>query len=382
MPEGTEDAVKVRHGVDPQTRRAWVNTEVNFQAKGNATLFAVGPLAVRINTPRFEAEARMEGDLKGIRQRKVRGQLLGDWLLQIGGFPLITFKQTPLEFDEAGRVNFRVNPSNVQLAPALDFINDLMSTISPGGLTTRFDGDGVVSTLDLPIPDTQIGAFGFSGLRLGASLALRYGGDFNIGVTASLGRRDAPFTLTVFILGGAGYLELGSRYYPSTGKVAATADMAIAVSASLAIALGPIRGGVAVYVGVTANYDSLRGGGLVVGLMFMVRGHVSVLSIASATITLRLDGQYQGGAMVGRGHLEIKIKICWCFTLEVSESVTYTLGRVGSNKRAWLGGPQPVAQIAQLGGIPALAASDSGTKEGFKPELLADRINDYFEMLI
>lgn len=382
MPEGSSDAVKVRHGLDKQTRRAWVNTEVNFQAKENATLFAVGPLAVMVNQPRFRADARMEADLQGIQQRKVSGELRGDWLLQIGGFPLITFKQTPLTFDEAGRIDFKVNPQDVQLAPALDFINDLMTTISPGGLSTRFDGDGVVSTLDLPIPDTQLGAFGFSGLRLCASLALRFGGgDFNIGVTAGLARRDAPFTLTVFILGGAGYLELGSRYHPSTGKVAATADMAIAVSASLAIALGPIRGGVAVYLGVTANYDSERGGGLVVGLMFMIRGHVSVLSIASATITLRLDGQYQNGAMVGRGSLEIKIKICWCFTLEVSESVTYTLGSTsGGSQRSWLEGPQPVAQLASLHGMPSVMAATQ--PDEVRKKLLKMAVEDYLDMLV
>lgn len=382
MPGGSGDAVKVRHGLDPQTRRAWVNTEINFQSSENATLFAVGPLAVRVNQPRFQAEARMEADLQKIRKKKVSGELRGDWLLQIGGFPLITFKQTPLTFDDAGRINFQVNPKDVVLAPALDFINELMTTISPGGLTTRFDGDGVVSTLDLPIPDTQIGAFGFSGLRLCASMALRYSNDFSIGVTAGLARRDAPFTLTIFILGGAGYLELGSRYVPATGKVYATADMAIAVSASLAIALGPIRGGVAVYIGVTANYDSQRGGGLVVGLMFMVRGHVSVLSIASATITLRLDGQYQNGAMVGTGHLEIKIKICWCFTLEVSESVTYTLGRVGSSKQrqTWLGGPQPVEQLASLQGIAGTGAA-AEPKDKINPRLLWMAVEDYLDML-
>jgi hypothetical protein len=233
----------------------------------------------------------------------------------------------------------------------------------------------------MPIPDTQIGAFGFSGLRLGASLALRFGGQegFNIGVSALLGRQDAPFNLTIFILGGGGYLEVGSRYFPSTGRVESMADLAITASASLAIALGPIQGGVAVYVGVTASYNSSRGGGLYVGLLFMIRGHVSVLSIASATITLRLQGVYQEGALVGSGHLEIKIKICWCFTLEVSESVTYTLGRVGSSRQAALGGPRPVAQIASLGG--AMAADAQAVPE-FKPELLRQRINDYFLMLV
>lgn len=377
------DSVKVRHGVDQQTRRAWLNVDVGFQAPGNATLFAVGPLAVRINQPYFGAEARVVASVEGVQERQVKGRLSGTWQLQVGGFELISFKETPLEFDEAGRIRFDVDPRNVQMTPALDFINSLLTSLSPGGLTIRFDGSGVVSTLDLPIPDTQIGAFGFSGLRLGASLALRYGGSgsggFNIGVTASLGRRDAPFNLSIFILGGGGYLELGSRYYPSTGQVEATADLAITASASLAIALGPIRGGVAVYVGVTATYSSLSGGGLYVGLLFMVSGYVSVLSIASATITLRLDAQYQGGALVGQGHLEIRIKICWCFTLEVSESVTYTLGRAGSSKTSALGGPRAVAQIASLAGV---SGADLPDLTEFDPQLLKLRVNDYFFMLV
>jgi hypothetical protein len=382
MPD-TGENVKVRHGVDRQTRRAWVNVNVGFQAKQSATLFAVGPLAVLINQPQFLAEARIEVGLDGSQEKRVKGLLSGDWQLQIGGFQLITFEQTPLEFDEAGRIRFEVDPRRVKLAPAMEFINDLLTSMSPGGLTTRFEGTGVVSSLDMPIPDTQVGAFGFSGLRLGAALALRFGGKegFSIGVSAFLGRLDAPFNLTIFILGGGGYLELGSRYFPSTGRVESTADLAITASASLAIALGPIRGGVAVYVGVTASYNSGRGGGLYVGLLFMIRGHVSVLSIASATITLRLQGTYQEGALVGSGYLEIKIKICWCFTLEVSESVEYTLGRVGSSERSAIGGSQAVAQLASLGG-PSAGVLPPHELPEFKPELLLERLNAYFLMLV
>jgi hypothetical protein len=388
-----DDRIKVKHGLDPQSRQAWVSVTADFDIPGAQKLFALGPLAVQIDTPHFHAETRIEGGAgpgaagpAGPVSRRVRGSLKGDWKLQIGGFELITFKATLLEFDEAGQLHFHIEPRNVQLAQALQFVNALLTSISPGGVTTRFDGDGVVSTLDLPIPDTQLGAFGFSGLRLGASLALRFGGDsgFNIGVSASLARRDAPFTLTIFILGGAGYLELGSRYYPATGKVAATADMAIAVSASLAIALGPIRGGVAVYVGVTASYNSALGGGLAVGLLFMVRGYVSVLAIASATIELSLTGKYQGGALIGTGSLDISIKICWCFTLEVHQSVTYTLGSAGSGSGASgaLRQPQPVTRMARLGGGITVPEAPAAVLQGLDPAALASAIDDYFSMLV
>lgn len=158
--------VKIRHGLDPQTRRAWVQADVDVEIAKTATMFALGPLAVRINQPRFTAQVRMEADIHGVQQRRVRGRLAGDWRLEVGSFELITFSRTPLEFDESGRLEFDIQPRNVKLAPAMDFLNQLLSSLSPGGLTIRIDGTGVVCSLDLPIPDTQLGAFGFSGLRL------------------------------------------------------------------------------------------------------------------------------------------------------------------------------------------------------------------------
>lgn len=386
MPGGAAEGIRVTHGVDLQTKRAWVRVDADTKLGGDATMFSVGPLTVLVKQPRFTALAKMEVDENGGVRRKVEGRLIGDWQLVVGGFDVITFRDTGLEFDENGRIDFKVDPKRVELAEVLAFVNDLLSQISPGGLTIRFDADGVVASLDLPIPDTQLGAFGFASLTLSASMALRFGGGFNIGVTAGLARRDAPFTLTIFILGGGGYFELGSRYFPATGRTDATMDLAIAASASLAIALGPIRGGVAVYVGVTAQYSTGQAGGLTVGILFMVRGHVSVLCIASATVVLRLDAQYAGGSLVGIGSVDIEIRICWCFELKVHESVRYLLAGSG-DAQAWIGGPRALAQIAGVGpqAIEAALASPAANEASLNTDEIDElirRVGDYISMLL
>ena len=66
--------------------------------------------------------------------------------------------------------------------------------------------------------------------------------------------------------------------------------------------------------------------------------------------------------------------------------MTYTLGRVGSNRpsQAWLGGPRPVAQLASLQGV---GAGGTGERtpvviEKINPELLKTKVENYLDMLV
>jgi hypothetical protein len=102
----------------------------------------------------------------------------------------------------------------------------------------------------------------------------------------------------------------------------------------LAISLGPIKGGVYVYLGITADLDlQSKGGGkgLTMGVMLLIRGVVDILGIVSAEVALLLEVNYNNGLLIGRGTISIKIKICWCFTLKIRRSVEY---KIGSNGRS------------------------------------------------
>src|SRR5260370_9420120 len=109
--------------------------------------------------------------------------------------------------------------------------------------------------------------------------------------------------------------------------------MAVTASASLAISLAVISGGVYVYFGATANYNT-NGQGLTFGVMILVRGEVSILGIVSASISLLLEATYGDGTLIGHGRLSIKIQICWCFTLEANEDVTYPPRKGGARNAA------------------------------------------------
>jgi hypothetical protein len=104
--------------------------------------------------------------------------------------------------------------------------------------------------------------------------------------------------------------------------------MALDASAALSIALGPISGAVHVNLGMRFAFNSGKGD-LSLGIFLLIGGEVSILGIVSASILLRLDATYENGSFTCRGLFSIQIKICWCFTLSVSEEVSCHLGSGG-----------------------------------------------------
>jgi hypothetical protein len=340
LPETASSGVHVRHGADPQSRRAWVEADIDVPIS-NATLFSFVPLQVDVVSPQFKAHARFEVTPDGVTQRVASGTITADWVMRVGGAEIVTFRQTRLLFDEQGNVRFDIAAKNVQLAPVMSFLNSVMQTV-PGsgtGFSVRFIPPAAAEArLDLALPAMNFGTVGIANLSLAAGMKLDALDDFSIGLTFSLGRRQTPFTLTIFILGGSGYIDTSLVYHPLSKTLACHVDIGLMASASLAIALGPIRGGVFIYLGVTAAFDS--GGStsrpLTIGIVLLMRGDVCLLGIVQVNVSLLLEAQYDGstGVLRGHGHLDVSIKICWCFTLNISADVSYDFRAGGfSNNR-------------------------------------------------
>jgi hypothetical protein len=200
--------------------------------------------------------------------------------------------------------------------------------------------------LDLPIPDMQGVTSGVTGLRLGASLALLFQDGFQIQVGCSLGRPEAPFSVAFFVIGGGGYLQTSLTYTPDKGSIVFAVSLAVTASASIALSLGPIHGGVFIYLGITANFSS-AGNSNSFGVVYIIRGEVCLAGIISAFVSLSLSATYsaQSGTLTGIGRLVVRIKICWCFTFEIDQSVTYTLKNGGVHKAQI---PSPRTYLASL----------------------------------
>jgi hypothetical protein len=328
--------VKVQHGIDAQRRRAFVKAEVNFDLDKTATILDFGPVRLDLPTANFHSFLSIAATESGIDERQVSGSLFGTWRLALSGIEILSLTGSTLLFDDHGGLHFQIDPFGVKLPDFLKFVTEkLAGLIDPNsGLSFGSIPKGFRCTLDLPVPDTGGLTTGVSGLRLSTSLALLFDGDFQIELGCGLGRPEAPFNVAFFILGGGGYLTTALLYTPSKGQLACTINFAITASASLAIALGPIRGGVYVYLGVTAKFQT-GGSANAFGVVFVIRGDVSLCGIVSASITLSLSASYKpdDGTLTGTGRLVISIKICWCFTLSIDESISYSL-KAGNAKQS------------------------------------------------
>ncbi|MFT3785438.1 MAG: hypothetical protein QM770_04645 [Tepidisphaeraceae bacterium] len=226
----------------------------------------------------------------------------------------------------------------MRLQGALSFLADLLSTFvdSDEGFSFAMTPRSARSTLSLPLPDIQAGAFGMANLNLGCWFEVGFGagekGGFDFTMTTGLrvGRREAPFTLIIFILGGAGWFETEVTYSPTSGKFLARVSIAIFASAGLGVALGPVRGSVFAYFGINADFlaKSNEGTQLSVAIVIIFRGEVSLLGFITVSLCLTLEARYQsGGGLTGTGTVSYKIKIGWFFKIEVNASVSYSFGK-------------------------------------------------------
>lgn len=347
MPSMSSDRVKVTHGINPETRSGWMKVKVDVPFEGQpVTVFSMAGVNLRLLQARFEAEIQIESAEGQPPRQMVKGSITGDWDLQVGGFPVAVFAKCSLIFEEGGKIRFDISPDRVKLQQVLAFLSDLIKKFgySDQGFSVAITPTGIRTVLDLPLPDVQAGAFGIANLNLGLAFGIEIPGEFRLSTQLSVGRRDAPFTLTIFILGGAGYFELDVSYTPRTKALSSTVNIGIFAAASLAIALGPIKGGIYAYFGITVQYtaSSHSAGRLTIGLLLLFRGEVRVLGIVTVSLTLALEALYTpGGGLVGRGRVSLKIKICWCITISVSAQVEYRFGKKAGSEA--LAAPAPEA---------------------------------------
>jgi hypothetical protein len=348
------DKVRVTHGLDQQSKRPYVRGDIDVQMTEVATVFTIGPVCLQVVTAHFQANTLVDVGVDGSIRRKVSGKISGQWRLAVSNQPIVTLKDTTLSFDDSGQIQFAVSPAGVELPGAMAFVSELAKAYKgkDSGLSIGLLPDGFQSVLKLPIPNTQAGTSGISNLTIGALFSVRFvkGQGFQLSVGFSLARPDAPFSLTVFILGGGGYLEALATYSPNTGQIGCEVSLSVTASASLAISLGPISGGVYVYLGMTGHFAT-GGPGLTLGMIVLIRGEVNILGIVSAAVSLLLEATYnsQSGELAGHGQLSISIKICWCFTLDINEEVHYTLGSNASQTSEVFDRP-PANLVAALPG--------------------------------
>jgi len=355
-PDGLKDKVKVTQSFDKQTGRGWVQADVRVPVDGPSTLFDAGALKVSLRDVLLTAQVRIEAGVSGTPSQRQSGKLVGTWDLTLGGSPLISFEETQLSFDESGKTHFSLDPTKVRMNGVLSMLSDVLKSFSTdgSGFKLRLKEEngmpvGVEALLDLLLPDLAFGACALTNLRFRVCFELVALPEFAIGLQVSICQKTAPFTLTVFVLGGGGWFVARGRYLPLTNRLTTAVSIGLSAGAALAIAFGPVKGCVFAffYVEGELQTDSDNPGGrqLIIRIGLLLGGDVDVCGLITVSIRLLLEMEYDGEALTGRGMLSIRIKVCFFLTISVSQTVEKKLA--GGGKRTAKGAAERQARVQQ-----------------------------------
>lgn len=356
FPKGADERLRVTQGLDKRTLRAWVLAQVDVPLSGRQNLFDFGPVSVLLENAEFKATVRSEVDAGGQFRKDARGEIRANWVLTTGGQELVAFERTRLTFVN-GKMNFDLNPKNVRLGGLLKILSDLTQTLPMQGgeddplqiawLKENLAGYeipvGVRATLELPSSDVGTTPIAVTGLQLGGFLELRalqkdrneLQFDFTVAIGVHLSRKDKPFNVAIYCLGGGGWVDAALTYRPSQSYLSAHITVGLVASASLSFNLGWLSGGVGIYLGIFIEYHHSKreGSSFGIGMMILLEGCLDLLGIVEVYLSILLEAIYRVAGsqktLECRGTVSVRIKICWCFTLKVRRSFTYKMGGGG-----------------------------------------------------
>jgi hypothetical protein len=205
----------------------------------------------------------------------------------------------------------------IEFGGPLSFIEKIKDIIPLDGFSDPPNIDisleGIRANFSLPLPSVAVGLFSLENISISAGFHIPFLGDA-ISVSFGFCSRENPFTLTVSMLGGGGFV--GISLSPDGIRLL---EVALEFGASLAVDFGVASGGISImagiYFAVEDNVPSLLG-------YLRFRGEITVLGIISASLELYMELAYEGatGKVVGRASLTIEVRIL-CFSAGVKLEV-------------------------------------------------------------
>ncbi|MEU6197343.1 hypothetical protein [Streptomyces sp. NPDC047061] len=201
--------------------------------------------------------------------------------------------------------DIEVKFGHVRFVGELSFVETLRQLIPLDGFSdppaVEVTSSGITANYSMPLPNLAVGVFSLENLALGASLQVPFLGSA-LEVGFAFCRREAPFRLTVSMLGGGGYFGIVLSAQEIT-----VLEAALEFGAAVSMNFGVASGSLSVMAGVYFRLDTAKGVKLVGYLR--ARGEVDVLGLVSASIELYLELGYSDGYAVGRATLSISIEI-------------------------------------------------------------------------
>lgn len=329
LPAMNSEQIKITQGVDKATRAAWVTSRVRADFDEQQSLFEFAGMSVTMARIKLRADSDMRVGIDGQRSSTTDASLEADWGLKFGGASLARFREVKVQFDGSS-FQFNIEPAKVELHPALKFVEEFARRFSPElppAIEIEKDSRGVPvgarATLVTEIKNLPpLGVVSIGPLRIvsGLSLKMNSAGQFVVRASLSVGSKTAPVWVQVGYLGGGMWLEAQAHY-----------DKLITYSATVGLAIGCIKalnvssvahGSFALLLFAYAEMSN-SGGSLRVG--FSLAGSARILGIANATIFLLLEAEHSNGSCKGNGVLDVRIEICWCYTLKLRRNVNHQI---------------------------------------------------------
>ncbi len=218
-------------------------------------------------------------------------------------------------------VQLREGEEAVQFGGPLEFVNDLRRFIPSNGFSDppalNVTPTGISASYTLTLPAVQVGVFALTNAALGAAFQLPFDGR-PASVRFSFSSREQPFSLTVSLLGGGGFLAVGVSARGVT-EIEAALEFGAAISLDLGVASGSVEVKAGIYfhwLEVIPDKGSVELAGYV-----RIHGELTVIGIISVSLTFNLQLGYlkqPGSAVVyGEATLTVEIEILM-FSAEVS----------------------------------------------------------------
>jgi hypothetical protein len=237
----------------------------------------------------------------------------------VGNDPVfnLKFERMQLMMRSGQKPDLDIVFGGIEFGGVLSFIERIKDIIPLDGFSDppnlEVSLQGIRANFSLPLPSVAVGIFALDNISISAGFHVPFLGD---SITVSFGfcSRENPFTLTVSMLGGGGFV--GLTLSPDGIRML---EISLEFGASLAVDFGVASGGVSImagiYFAIEDNVPSLLG-------YLRFRGEITVLGILSASLELYMELAYEGATkkVVGRASLKIEIRIL-CFSAGVTLEV-------------------------------------------------------------
>lgn len=335
LPDLPDDAIRISHHIDPKTRSASIKAIIDHQFTSTESLFEALPLSLDVRKPTLVATSDV--DISPGDATKIRTQALfrGDWMLNFSGQPLVTFTDARIQYSEASGFTFDIDPKNIEPHAALKFIGDVLRGAIPEVppyVEIVKNKDGIPTGASI----SQKQAFGpleYGGVSLGKSvLASGFRLNMNSGLMQietyfGIGEKASPVSMQIGLYGGGGWLTIraAAAYKDGALKPVYEASIGVALVSTKTFNLaGVAEGSYAIRLFVEAGFSSNSSQNFFAAGVQMT-GSAKVLGYLTAWLNLLVQVEHRNGQMKGRGHLDISIEVCWCYTAHVSRTVEQDL---------------------------------------------------------